>query len=88
MTLPDERYRALKCGEQFLVDLCNPKVTPKVPKFVRDRAARILKHFPTKYDIDGIAEAMPDRFSNKLLWDHYSDLPSPKAYEDENADRN
>ena len=84
MTLPDERYRALRCGEQFLVDLLNPKVTPKVPKSVRDRAARILKHFPTKYDMDGIAEAMPDRFSNKPIWDHYSDLPAPDAYKETN----
>lgn len=81
MTLPDERYRALKCGEQFLLDLCNPKLTPKVPSYVRDRARSILRHFPTKFDIDSIAETMPDRFS-KLAWDHYSDLPAPKAYED------
>ena len=48
MTLPDERYRALKCGEQFLLDLCNPKITPKVPTAVRDRARNILKHFKYK----------------------------------------
>lgn len=86
MTLPDERYRALKCGEQFLLDLCNPKITPKVPTAVRDRARNILKHFPTKYDIDRIAEELPDRFSNKPLWDHYSDLPAPKAYEQEDIE--
>lgn len=88
MTLPDERYRALKCSEQFLLDLCNPKITPKVPTAVRDRARNILKHFPTKYDIDRIADALPDSFSNKPLWDHYSDLPAPKAYEDTNENSN
>ena len=82
MTLPDERYRALKNGEQFLLDLCDPKVTPKVPSQVRDRARSILRHFPTKFDIECIADNMPDRFS-KLAWDHYSDLPSPKAYEEQ-----
>jgi hypothetical protein len=88
MTLPDERYRALKNGEQFLLDLCNPKVTPKVPTAVRDRARGILKHFPTKYDIDRIADALPYFISNKPLWDHYSDLPAPKAYEDTNENSN
>lgn len=83
MTLPDERYRALKCGEQFLLDLCNPKLTPKVPKYVRDRARSILKHYPSRYDMDRIAETMPDLMSNKPIWDHYSDLPSPKAYEEQ-----
>lgn len=69
MTLPDERYRALKCGEQFLLDLCNPKLTPKVPSYVRDRARSILRHFPTKFDIDSIAETMPHFISNKDIND-------------------
>jgi hypothetical protein len=64
MTLPDERYRALRCGEQFLLDLCNPKATPKVPKYIRDRARYVLKHFPTKYEIEQIAEALPNLFKN------------------------
>ena len=88
MTLPNERYRALKCGEQFLLDLCNPKFTPKVPKYVRDRARSILRHYPTKLDLESIAETMPDRFSNKPIWDHYSDLPAPKAYEEKNEGSN
>lgn len=82
MTLPDERFRALKYGEKFLMELCDPRVTPRVPSYVRERARSILRHFPTKYDIESIAEAMPERFS-KLAWDHYSDLPSPKAYEEQ-----
>jgi hypothetical protein len=82
MTLPDERYRAMKCAEQFLLDLCNPKATPKVPAAIRYRARSILKHYPTKFDIDRIAESAPDIVSNKPMWDHYGDLPSPKAYEE------
>jgi hypothetical protein len=82
MTLPDERYRAMKCAEQFLLDLCDPKVTPKVPAAIRYRARATLKHYPTKFDIDRIAESAPDVVSNKPMWDHYSDLPSPKAYEE------
>jgi hypothetical protein len=82
MTLPDERYRALKCAEQFMLDLCDPSKTPKVPRSVRERARGILRHYPTKFDIDRIAESAPDVVSNKPWWDHYSDLPAPKAYEE------
>jgi hypothetical protein len=82
MTLPDERYRALKCAQQFLLDLCDPKATPKVPASVRQRARSTLKHYPTKFDIERIAESVPDVISNKPWWDHYSDLPAPKAYEE------
>ena len=47
MTLPDERYRALRCGHQMLLDLLNPKVTPKVPKYIRQRALSVLRHYPS-----------------------------------------
>lgn len=63
MTLPDERYRAMKCGYQFLLDLCNPKATPKVPSEIRDRARSILKHYPGTYHFDMIAEALPRDFA-------------------------
>ena len=88
MTLPDERYRALKCAEDFMLSLCDPKKTPKVPKEVRARARSVLKHYPTKFDMDRIAEAAPDVVSNKPWWDHYSDLPAPKAYEEQNENSN
>lgn len=62
MTLPDERYRALRCGLEFLCDLTNPKKTPKVPKEIRKRAFSILKHYPRTYHFEMIAEALPDEF--------------------------
>lgn len=62
MTLPDERYRALRCGLEFLFDLCDPKKTPRVPKEIRRRASSILKHYPGKYHFEMIAEALPDEF--------------------------
>jgi hypothetical protein len=88
MTLPDERYRALKNAEQFLLELCDPKKTPKVPSEVRDRARGVLRHYPTNFDMGRLAEAAPDIVSNKPIWDHYSDLPSPKAYEEQNESSN
>ena len=63
MTLPDERYRAMRCGQQLLLDLLNPKVTPKVPKYVRERARSILRHYPDPYHFTKIVEALPEDFA-------------------------
>ncbi len=65
MTLPDERYRALKCGKQFLQDLLDPKKTPRVPKDVRRQALWVLRHYPDDYHFDVIAEKVPEWFDKK-----------------------
>lgn len=36
-----------KNTQRFLIDLLNPKVTPRVPKEIRDRAYQCLKNTPT-----------------------------------------
>ena len=63
MTLPDERYRALRCGQQMLMDLLDPKITPKVPKDIRKRALGILRHYPNSYHFAKIVEKMPEDFA-------------------------
>lgn len=63
MTLPDERYRALRCGHQMLLDLLDPKITPKVPKHIRKRALSILRHYPNSYHFTKIVEKLPEDFS-------------------------
>jgi len=63
MTLPDERYRALRCGQQLLLDLLNPKVTPKVPKYIRQRALGILRHYPDSYHFTKIVEKLPEDYA-------------------------
>ena len=63
MTLPNERYRALRCGHQLLLDLLNSKVTPKVPKYIRQRAANILRHYPDSYHFTKIVEKIPEDFA-------------------------
>lgn len=60
MTLPDERYRALKWAEQFLLDLSDPSKTPRVPKAVRQQARSVLRHYPGQHYIDEIARRNPD----------------------------
>jgi hypothetical protein len=60
MTLPDERYRAIKQSKKLLEELCDPGKTPRVPSLVRDRARTLLRHFPSEYELDNIAEKCPD----------------------------
>jgi hypothetical protein len=57
MTLPDERYRAVLAAERLLKDLCDPSTTPRVPRAVRDRARSVLRHYPSKFDMDRAATA-------------------------------
>jgi hypothetical protein len=63
MTMPDERFRATSRARDFLLDLCTPSATPKVPLHVRDRARSLLKHFPTDLDLEIASEAAPDVFA-------------------------
>ena len=62
MTLPDERYRAVRKAREFLRDLLDPKRTPKVSKEVRDRAYSVLKHFPGECDMMIVARETQDIF--------------------------
>ena len=60
MTLPDERYRAMKQGKKLLEELCDPGRTPRVPSLIRDRARAALRHYPQDWEIDSMAEKCPD----------------------------
>jgi hypothetical protein len=60
MTMPDERYRALKQGKKLLEELCDPGKTPRVPSVVRERALGALRHYPSDYELDMMAERCPD----------------------------
>lgn len=55
MTLPFERTRAVLNVEQFLLDLCDPQKTPRIPKEIRRRAGSLLKHYPSKFDMEIIS---------------------------------
>ena len=59
MTLPDERFRALKQGKKLLEELCDPGKTPRVPSLIRNRARTTLRHYPADFDLDDMAEACP-----------------------------
>ena len=60
MTLPDERYRALKQGKKLLEELCDPGKTPRVPSLIRDKARTALRHFPNDNELERIADNCPE----------------------------
>lgn len=66
MTLPDERYRAVRMADQFMRDLLDPQKTPRLPKTVRERARAVLRHYPSKWDMDRAAQAAPEVFVERL----------------------
>lgn len=66
MTMPDERYRAVFHTQMFLLELCNPEKTPRVPKHIRNTASRLLRHYPGKSDLDAAARACPDVFIENI----------------------
>jgi hypothetical protein len=59
MTLPNERYNAIKRTENFLKDLCDPTKTPRVPKSIRQQAYYCLRHYPGSYHLDVLATRSP-----------------------------
>jgi hypothetical protein len=68
MTLPDERYRAVLCTKNFLRELAfDRKRYPRLSLEVRQRAASLLKHYPTDYDMQVATERVPEVFSKKYF---------------------
>ena len=65
MTLPDERYRAVKYAQDFLSRLAGGEY-PRVPKAVRDEARSILRHYPSGWDMQRTARMAPDVFQEQM----------------------
>ena len=65
MTLPDERYRAVKYAQQFLARLAGGDY-PRVPKAVREEARSILRHYPLDWDMQRTARMAPDIFAEQM----------------------
>ena len=65
MTLPDERYRAVKNAQQFLARLAGGEY-PRVPKAVRTEARSILRHYPLDWDMQRTARMAPDVFQEQM----------------------
>lgn len=66
MTLPDERYRAVKWAREFMYELLDPKKTPNVPAIVRSQARSVLRHYPSDYDMIQASEDAPHVFQQQM----------------------
>ncbi len=56
MTVPIERTNAVIFTETFLLRLIDPKQTPRVPKAIRQEAHRLLRHYPSRFYMETIAD--------------------------------
>jgi hypothetical protein len=65
MTLPDERYRAVKWADGFLKRLAGGHYA-RTPKAVRDEARSILRHYPNDWDMNRAAEGAPEVFQERM----------------------
>ena len=65
MTLPDERYRAVKYAGEFLQRLAGGQIA-RVPKAVRAEAYALLRHYPTQYDLRTAAHLCPEVFQERM----------------------
>ena len=58
--MPNERYYSIRTTRAFLVDLMDPKKTPRVPKEIRMKAYYCLKHYPGEYHMGEAAIQAPE----------------------------
>jgi DNA-binding protein Fis len=83
MTLPDERYRAVKSAQQFLARLAGGEY-PRVPKAVRGEAYRILRHYPLDWDLKQAADAAPHVFQEQMEPLHRMVLQHEQGQQEQN----
>lgn len=80
MTMPDERFRAVRYAREFLHDLLDPKKTPKVPKEIRQRALRVLRHYPMEQEMELAAEGFKDIFwTQKQFHENFPNITTTEA---------
>jgi len=56
MTMPYERYRAIAKTEEFLKGILRSSTATDE---IKDGARWCLRHYPTKFDLDNLADAAP-----------------------------
>ena len=65
MTMPDEAHRAVVQTRRFLVDLLDPKKTPRVPSAIRVQARRLVKHYPFDCEVEIATTSFKIRIGSK-----------------------
>jgi hypothetical protein len=64
MTIPIERKDAVLRTREFLVALCIPKQTPRVPSDIRRQARSLLRHYPSELYMDIASKQAPEVFGD------------------------
>ena len=59
MTIPYERTRAVIETYELLMRLQDPRETPRVPRWLREEARKLLRHYPTYATIQLAHKALP-----------------------------
>lgn len=62
MTIPYERTRAVIETYELLKRLQDPRETPRVPRWLREEARKLLRHYPTCATIELAHKALPHTF--------------------------
>jgi hypothetical protein len=62
MTLPSERTRAVLNAQNFLRDMLDPAVTPRIPRDIRKQAYNCLRHYPQPFEMETVAKCIPSIF--------------------------
>jgi hypothetical protein len=56
MTMPVERTRALIWARELFEELLDSDLNPHVPKNIRDQARCVLRHYPSRSEIESLAK--------------------------------
>lgn len=76
MTTPQERTRAILRAREFLFRLLDPKKTPHTPRYVRDEASRLAKHFPFPCDLLTLGQGDHGPFDPQVVERYQARHPS------------
>lgn len=60
MTMPEERTQVVLQTKEFLLELQNPTRSPGVPEEIRKEAYRLLRHYPSPWDLNAAHRGAPD----------------------------
>lgn len=66
MTTPEERTRAIKQVENFLIRLADPYRTKGIPSEIRSEALSVLRHYPNDYHMAKAVREAPEVFGDYL----------------------
>lgn len=64
MTIPEERTRAIKEAERFLLKIADSFRTPRIPSEIRREALSVLRHYPNDYHMAKAVQKAPEIFGD------------------------